>query len=128
MRILLVQTDRDSTAIFTTALEAAGHDVTTTDSGDQAIRLALEHRPDLIMTELVLPVVDGWQILQVLRTYGPLRETPILTLTSHVAIEDRARALELGFAEYLTLPLDPLALVEAVERIADERREHGAPT
>lgn len=123
MRILLAQTDRDATTIFTAALEAAGYQVLTTDRGDHAIRLALEHRPDLIITELVLPMVDGWQIIQVLRTYAPLRETPILALTSYVSREDRSRALESGFEEYLTLPIEPMDLVEAVERIAARRRE-----
>lgn len=117
MRILLVQANRDSTAAFTSAFQAGGYEVLSTTSGEQAIRLALEHRPDVIVTELVLPIVDGWQLLQVLRTYGPLRETPFLALSPHGLPQDRSRALESGFSDFLPLPIDPLALADAVDRV-----------
>ena len=116
MRVLLAQTDRDSLTIFRMALEAKGHEVSVARSGEQAIRLAMEERPDVIVTELVLPVVDGWQVLQVLHTHEPLGEVPILALTSHVEPDGERKAVAAGFAAYLTLPIEPLALVGAVER------------
>lgn len=114
MRILVAQMDEDSLTIFRTALEAEGHDVVTTTSGEQAIRLAMEERPDVIVTELVMPIVDGWQVVQVLGTYGPTKNVPILALTSHVEPEGEPKALAAGFARYLTLPIEPFALVEAI--------------
>ena len=116
MRVLLAQTDRDSLTIFRMALEANGHEVSVVRSGEQAIRIALEEPPDVIVTELVLPVVDGWQVLQVLHTHEPLGEVPILALTSHVEPDGERKAFAAGFAAYLTLPIEPLALVEAVVR------------
>lgn len=116
MRVLLVQVDAESVRIFRTALSNAGHEVAIATTGEQAIRAALEKRPDVILTDLALPVVDGWQVLNVLRTYSPMKEIPILALTSYVEADGEAKALEAGFSAYLTMPIDPFALVEVVER------------
>ena len=124
MRVLLAQTDRDALEIFQTMLEAEGHEVLTAMTGDQAIRLALEERPEVIVTELVLPLVDGWQVVQVLGSYGPMKHVPILALTSHVEPEGEAKALAAGFARYLTLPIEPDALVGAVEQAGASLRPH----
>ena len=115
MRVLLAQTDVSAVEIFRTALEAEGYEVLVARSGEEAIRLAMEERPDVIVAELILPVVDGWQVLQVLHTYGPLRDVPILALTSHVEPDGESKAVAAGFAAYLTLPLEPQSLIEAVE-------------
>ena len=126
MRVLLAQTDRDSLTIFRTAFEAQDHKVFVAKSGESAIRVAMEERPDVIVTELVLPIVDGWQVLQVLHTYAPLRDVPIIALTSHVQPDGESKAVAAGFAAYLTLPMEPLALIEAVER-ATTLRHRPAP-
>ena len=125
MRVLLAQTDRDSLMIFRTALEAEGHEVLVARSGENAIRVAMEERPDVIVTELVLPIVDGWQVLQVLHTYEPLRDVPILALTSHVEPDGEGKAVAAGFAAYMPLPMEPLDLVEAVERVTAPPRRPG---
>lgn len=116
MRVLLAQTDRSAVEIFRAALEAEGHQVVVARSGEQAIRVAMEERPDVIVTELVLPTVDGWRVAQVLGSYGPLRDVPILALTSYVEPEGEAKALSAGFARYLILPIEPHALVGEVEQ------------
>lgn len=116
MRVLLAQTDRNAVEIFRTALKAAGHEVIVAKSGEQVIRRALEERPDVIVTELVLPMVDGWRVAQVLGSYGPMKNVPLLALTSHVAPDGRTEARAAGFTEYLTLPIEPRDLVEALEQ------------
>lgn len=116
MRVLLAQSDADSIEIYRTALIAAGHEVLTVKSGEHAIKVALEQRPDVILTELALPIVDGWQVLNVLRTYTPLKGIPIVALTSHLEQDGEAKALQAGFSAYLTIPIDPFALVELAER------------
>jgi CheY-like chemotaxis protein len=98
MGVLLVQSDAESARIFHTALSNAGHEVATAATGEQAIRVALEKRPDVILTELALPVVDGWQVLNVLRTYSPMKEIPILASTSHVEEDGEAKAFGVGFS------------------------------
>ncbi|MGH7574013.1 MAG: response regulator [Longimicrobiales bacterium] len=122
MRVLLAQANQASARIFRTALTAAGHEVLAAGSGEHAIRIALQEHPDVIVTELALPIVDGWQVLHVLRTYSPTKVIPVVALTSEAEAETETRALGAGFRACINVSAAPEDLVKVVEDVA----RHGA--
>ena len=95
-------------------LEREGHQVLTTPSGAEAITLAREHRPDLVLLDLRLPDVPGEEVAREIRS---LSQVPILMLTAKAAEEDRVRGLEAGADDYVTKPFSPRELVLRVRAI-----------
>ena len=95
-------------------LEREGHQVLTTPSGAEAITLAREQRPDLVLLDLRLPDVPGEEVAREIRS---LSQVPILMLTAKAAEEDRVRGLEAGADDYVTKPFSPRELVLRVRAI-----------
>ena len=110
--ILLAQDDDDSLHIFGTMLRRAGYRVLTADSGEEAIRLAMQEAPDLVFTEARLPIVDGWRLIEVLRAEPALTRARFVLLTAWVDADQAQRARAAGFDGYIAKPVDPVDLVQ----------------
>lgn len=108
MRILVVEDDEDSLVLVLQILEKMldQTDILTAEDGHEAIRMAHEYRPDLIVLDLTLPKLSGWEVARSIRSSDGLREVPILALTAHAMIGDRDRALEAGCNDYYPKPID----------------------
>ena len=114
-RILLVE---DETHILTTVklnLEMEGYEVVTAQDGLQASKIATEQRFDLLLLDVMLPEVDGWQICQQVRLHN--REVPIIFLTARDAQQDRIKGLRLGADDYLTKPFSLEELLLRVKNV-----------
>ena len=128
--VLVVEDERKLRDLVRSYLERAGFTVLSTDSGAEAITMAMASVPDLVILDLGLPDVPGETVARELRETGPTSGTPILMLTAKTAEEDRIRGLELGADDYVTKPFSPKELVarvravlrrtEALQRPADE--------
>jgi CheY-like chemotaxis protein len=114
--ILLVEDDGHSRSIYRTILEHSGYEVQEAGDGEAGIRMAREIRPDLILMDLSIPCVDGWQATRILKAAPETQQTPIVALTAHVLPSDRARAAEAGCDGYLAKPVEPHHVVEEAER------------
>ena len=119
--VLLVEDERKLRDFVRSYLERAGFAVLSTGSGAEAITMAAEASPDLVVLDLGLPDVPGETVARELRAAGA---TPILMLTAKSAEEDRIRGLELGADDYVTKPFSPRELVLRVQAIL--RRGGGA--
>src|SRR5256884_316779 len=108
-------------------LERAGVTVLSTDSGAEAITMALTSAPDLVILDLGLPDVPGETVARELRATGPTSGTPILMLTAKTAEDDRIRGLELGADDYVTKPFSPRELVLRVQAILRRGGPAAAP-
>ena len=115
--VLLVEDERKLRELVRSYLERAGFTVLSTDSGAEAITMALTSAPDLVILDLGLPDVPGETVARELRETGPTSGTPILMLTAKTAEEDRIRGLELGADDYVTKPFSPRELVLRVQAI-----------
>src|SRR5437763_6298816 len=115
--VLVVEDERKLRDLVRSYLERAGFTVLTTDSGAEAITMALTSAPDLVILDLGLPDVPGETVARELRETGPTSGTPILMLTAKTAEEDRIRGLELGADDYVTKPFSPRELVLRVQAI-----------
>jgi DNA-binding response OmpR family regulator len=115
--VLVVEDERKLRDLVRSYLERAGFIVLTTDSGAEAITMAMASAPDLVILDLGLPDVPGETVASELRATPGTGSTPILMLTAKSAEEDRIRGLELGADDYVTKPFSPRELVLRVQAI-----------
>jgi len=115
--VLVVEDERKLRDLVRSYLERAGFTVLTTDSGAEAITMAMTSAPDLVILDLGLPDVPGETVASELRATPGTGSTPILMLTAKSAEEDRIRGLELGADDYVTKPFSPRELVLRVQAI-----------
>ncbi len=115
--ILLVE-DFDETRYFMRlALEQRGYRVIEAEDGERAVELALAERPDIILMDLSLPVLDGLAATARIREDQHMREVPIVALTAHQGTDYRAHAQHSGFSAYATKPIDFDWLIDLLSRL-----------
>ncbi|MCW1804698.1 response regulator transcription factor [Brachybacterium sp. NBEC-018] len=121
-RLLVVDDEPNIRDLLATSLRFAGFEVFTASTGNEAIREATEHQPDLVVLDVMLPDMDGFTVTRRLRDRG--EEYPILFLTARDETQDKVNGLTVGGDDYVT---KPFSLEEVVARIrAVLRRTHGA--
>ena len=98
--ILLVEDDKMIVQMYQLRLEEEGFEVFSTDKGTEALAWAKEHQPDLVLLDIILPEVDGFTILQQLKSDQSTKKIPVLLLTNLAQETDRQRGIELGAEEY----------------------------
>jgi CheY-like chemotaxis protein len=105
-RILYVEDNDDNIYVITHRLGRAGFTVLVARDGEQGVAMARAERPDLILMDLRLPVIDGWEATRRIKADESTRHIPVLALSAHAMTGDRARALEAGCDDYDTKPID----------------------
>lgn len=110
-RILVVDDEADITALVAYHLAKAGYRVSTATNGADAVRSAQDERPDVVVLDLMLPVMSGYEVLQALRQLEETRDVGVILLTSRQQEADRIKGLTLGADDYLTKPFSPAELV-----------------
>jgi two-component system phosphate regulon response regulator PhoB len=109
-RILVVDDEPDITALVAYHLARAGYRVSTATTGPDALRSAREERPDIVVLDLMLPGVSGYEVLRELRQRPETREVGVILLTSRREETDRIKGFSLGADDYLTKPFSPQEL------------------
>ena len=109
-RILVVDDEPDITALVAYHLARAGYRVSTATTGPDALRAAREERPDIVVLDLMLPGVSGYEVLRELRQRPETREVGVILLTSRREETDRIKGFSLGADDYLTKPFSPQEL------------------
>jgi two-component system phosphate regulon response regulator PhoB len=125
-RILVVDDESDIVALVAYHLHKAGYRVSTTTDGADALAVARQERPALLVLDLMLPGLSGFDVLEQLRAEDGTRNVAVLMLTARKEEQDRIRGLSLGADDYLTKPFSPQELVLRVGAIL--RRVRAAPT
>jgi PAS domain S-box-containing protein len=121
--VLAVDDDPDALRLLKEILEAVGATVTTARSSRAALEIVRTERPDVLVADLGMPVMDGFELIQQLRTsdVAAVRDIPAAALTAYARSEDRAKALKSGFEMHLAKPIDPTELIAAVKALARRR-------
>jgi two-component system cell cycle response regulator DivK len=114
--ILLVEDNEDNRIVYSTILRHFGYGVSEALNGEDGIRKARAEKPDLILMDISIPVVDGWEATQVLKSDPATKDIPIIALTAHALASDREKAMEVGCDGYLAKPCEPRAVVAEVQR------------
>jgi two-component system cell cycle response regulator DivK len=115
-RILVVEDQEDNRAILRDVLSAAGYDLIEAESGDRAKPLAEEHRPDLILMDIQLPILDGYSATRQIKADPQLRTIPIIVVTSYALSGDEAKARDAGCDDYVTKPFSPKMLLGKIRK------------
>ncbi len=120
--ILIVEDEPEITALLRSYLERDGHRVVAAADGEAALRAVEASTPDLVVLDLMLPRLDGWEVSRRIRTLMPV---PIIMLTARDREEDKIRGLELGADDYVTKPFSPREVVARVRAVLRRNRHEG---
>lgn len=125
-RVLLVEDNEMNRDMLSRRLARRGWEITTAVDGRRGIELAGETRPDLILLDMSLPEIDGWEAAGILKSGERTRAIPIIALTAHAMAGDRERALAAGCDEFETKPLEIDRLLAKMEAFAGAGNGGGA--
>lgn len=116
-KILIIEDDPSAVRFAQYALEQEGYQVLTAGDGVEGLRMAQQEEPDLLVLDVMLPGMDGFEVCHRLRTTASTAKLPILMLSVKGRESDRSTGLKVGADEYLTKPTSPSQLVASVERL-----------
>ena len=115
--VLLVDDAEDNREVYAQFLKFAGFRVEFAVDGIEAVDKAAALRPDVIVMDLSLPRMDGWEATRRIKSAPPTRDIPVIALTGHAVSESKRKAQEVGCAGYLTNPCLPEVLVSEIRRL-----------
>ena len=118
-RVLVIDDEADVRLLYRVNLRHAGFEVLEADDGERGIAAALEHLPDVVVLDLMMPRVDGFEVLRALRTHPDAVELPVLVLTADSRSDHHRRCYELGADDVMTKPFLPDALMRGLARMLD---------
>ncbi len=112
--ILIAEDDSDACEVLNVLLTTAGHDVVTADAGNMALMQASVLQPDLILLDINMPELDGFEVLERLKNDSETTEIPVVVVSARDDFDDIARGLALGAADFITKPYTGEDIINAV--------------
>ena len=125
MKTLIVDDDPELVQMLQLVVELGGHAVLTAASGEQALRQWERERPDVVLLDIGMPDMDGYEVCQRLRQRDPRRATAIIMFTARAAEADKQRAMEVGADEYVTKPFSVKQLIGLLQTVPLRSEEPG---
>ena len=122
-KILYVEDNEDNVYMLKRRLERAGFEVIVAPDGEQGLAVARDQRPDLILMDLSLPVLDGWEATRRLKGLEGTRTIPVIALSAHAMPGDREKALEAGCDDYAAKPVNLPSLLAKIRALLPEGSE-----
>lgn len=123
VKILLVEDNAMNRDMLSRRLERRGFAVVTADDGQQGVEMAARDAPDLILMDMDLPIVDGWEATRRVKAGASTRGIPVIALTAHAMVGDREKALAAGCDDYDSKPIDFPRLLGKIEALLSRGRE-----
>ena len=114
---LVVDDVSDVTDMLSVLMTHAGYEVATASSAAEAISLAQENHFDIVISDIGMPEMNGYQLAAALRSLPDYQSTPMVAVTGYSMFDDRNRSLTAGFNEHVTKPIDPRAFLELIEQL-----------
>ena len=124
-KILIVEDNEMNRDMLSRRLARKGYEVIMAEDGERGVVTAARDGPDVILMDMSLPVVDGWEATRRIKASADLRGIPIIALTAHAMDSDRDKALEAGCDDYDTKPIELPRLIEKIERLLAARKSPG---
>ena len=119
MKILYVEDNEDNIFMLQNRLTRAGHTVVVATDGAQGVAMASNERPDVILMDLSLPVLDGWQATREIKAAADTKHIPVIALTANAMAGDREKALAAGCDDYDTKPVELPRLLGKIKQLAE---------
>jgi two-component system, cell cycle response regulator DivK len=120
-KVLLVEDNEMNRDMLSRRLMRKGYQVVMAFDGQQAVDMALSEKPDLILMDMSLPGLDGWEATRRIKAATATRTIPVIALTAHAMSDDRERALQAGCDDYDTKPIDLPRLLEKMSAALDRK-------
>jgi two-component system cell cycle response regulator DivK len=120
-QVLIVEDNEMNRDVLSRRLVRRGYDVLLATNGPQGVAMARAHGPDLILMDLGMPEVDGWECARILKADASTRRIPIIALTAHAMVGDRQKALDAGCDEFDTKPIDFAGLLRKMKQLLEDR-------
>lgn len=119
--ILIVENEVSNRILIERVLSTRGYRCISASNGQEALNLLDKEKVDLILTDLSMPVLDGYQTTQLIRARPGMANVPIVAVTAYALNDESEAAMRIGCTEYLTKPFKPRQLLEVVERLLPDR-------
>ncbi|KXU34404.1 two-component system response regulator [Cephaloticoccus primus] len=116
-KILLVEDNEMNRDMLSRRLTLRGYEVIIAENGQEGIDTATTQQPDIVLMDMSLPIVDGWEATRRLKAAEATRQIPVIALTAHAMAGDRDKALAAGCDDYDTKPIDLPRLLEKIEHL-----------
>ena len=116
-KILLVEDNEMNRDMLSRRLIRNGHEVFIAIDGQQGTDMAMSQLPDLILMDMSLPVIDGWEATRRVKANDATRKIPVIALTAHAMAGDREKAIEAGCDDYETKPIEIMSLLGKMEKL-----------
>src|SRR5438477_12349100 len=126
--VLLVEDNEDNRIIYATALRYAGYSVIEAITGTEGVHHARTDQPDLILMDISVPELDGWEATSRLKADPATRHIPVIAVTAHALPGDQERSVAVGCDGYLAKPITPAALIGEVDRRFGRTKPSYLPT
>ena len=126
-KILVADDDFDNRTIATEILRASGYTVVQASNGLQAMEVALSEKPDVILLDLSMPKLDGWETTRRLKKIPEVARIPVIAFTAHAMVGDEKKAREAGCDDFLTKPCTPKQIIEKMKTWLGKRQASDGP-
>jgi two-component system alkaline phosphatase synthesis response regulator PhoP len=123
-RVLLVEDEQDVAELIRYNLTKEGYDVVLSANGNEALRLAREHRPDVLLLDIMVPQLNGWEVCRRLKKDPDLSQIPVIMVSGRVEEGDKVLGFEVGADDYVTKPFSPRELIARIRAVL----RRGRPT
>lgn len=120
-RILVVEDNEMNMQLFEYLLEESGFEIIKATTGEEALKLATESSPDLILMDIHLPGMDGLSVVRELKAGGEMEGVPILALTAHAMRGDKDRFLQAGCDGYISKPIDVKTFIPSIQQFLENK-------
>ena len=119
-RVLAVEDQEDNMQILRDAIVNAGYEIIEAENGEQALALAAKHRPDLILMDIQIPIIDGYEATRRIKADPALRSIPIIAVTSHALDDGEQKARAAGCDDFVAKPYSPRQLLAKIRQVLGE--------
>lgn len=123
-KVLIIEDNNDIRENVVEILELSGYDVTAAENGKKGVEIALSYQPDIVLCDIMMPEMDGYDVLRTLNQNHDTQATPFIFLTAKAERTDVRRGMELGADDYLTKPFDDVELLRAIESRLKRKQVH----
>lgn len=120
-KILLVEDNELNRDMLSRRLQRRGFEVVNAVNGQEGVEMAHSEAPELILMDISLPIMDGWEATRKIKKSPKMRSTPIIALTAHAMVGDREKSLEAGCDDYDTKPIDFQRLLQKMKILMEKR-------
>ena len=118
-RILVIEDNEDNLSLIRLLLERANYEVVIASDGFTGLELARSEHPDLILLDLAMPEMDGWEVAHKLKSDMITQSIPVIAVTAHALPRDRERAMEAGCDAFIVKPFSVAKLIDEIENLLD---------